>query len=41
MQTNKFIKIFLSSTISELKDERAILSDYIMSTISPIVSNGE
>lgn len=38
MQTNKTIRIFLSSAIDELKDERDILSDYIFNTISPIFS---
>lgn len=38
MQTNKTIRIFLSSAIDELKAERNILSDYIFNTISPLFS---
>ena len=39
MQQSKTIKIFLASSITELKEERKNISDYIMSSIKPLFEN--
>lgn len=41
MRNPKIIKIFLASSITELKDERIILADYINNRIAPILKNEE
>lgn len=40
MQQHKTIKIFLASSVIELKEERLKLADYINNTIAPILAKG-
>ena len=38
MISSRIIKVFLASSLTELKDERVILADYINNTVAPILN---
>lgn len=41
MVPSQTIKVFLASSLTELKDERVVLADYINNTVAPILKNAD